>query len=93
VRLRYFEALFIRIIYDGFITCCSLSETVGIRVPVRNVETPEPFIIRFHVTDILLLAAPLAANEMCNVNLFDSILSLTRYTELHTWPKADSDSK
>jgi hypothetical protein len=33
---RYYDVLFIRNLYNGFITCSSLLETVGIRVPIKN---------------------------------------------------------
>jgi hypothetical protein len=37
VRWLYFEALFIRNVYIGFITCPSLLEAVGVRLPIRNI--------------------------------------------------------
>jgi hypothetical protein len=37
-RLRYFEVLFMRNIYNGCIICSSLLEAAGIRVPVKCIS-------------------------------------------------------
>jgi hypothetical protein len=42
-RRRYFDILFTRNVHNGFITCPSLLETVGIRVPNKNLERLQYF--------------------------------------------------
>jgi hypothetical protein len=49
MRQRSFEALFIRNIYAGFITCPSVLEAVAVRLSVT-------FILRSYAIDVLFTA-------------------------------------
>jgi hypothetical protein len=62
VRWHYFEALFIRNIYKGFIACPSLLEAVGIRVMARNIRAFNTFYLSFLKNKCPSLHCALAAN-------------------------------
>jgi hypothetical protein len=65
-------ALIIRNVYNDFITCPSLSEGVGIRFSVRNIRDFHTTHTSFsHNTCMCPVHCALAANEKCNVNIFD----------------------
>jgi hypothetical protein len=73
VRGCYFEALFIRNFYNGFITCPSLLEAVGIRFPVINIRGFNTLYTSFLHNKCLSARWVSASDEMPNnVNVFDN---------------------
>jgi hypothetical protein len=57
-RLRNFDVLFIRNVYIGLIVLPSLLQSVGIKVPNKNLETSVLPTLCFHAANVLLFAAP-----------------------------------
>jgi hypothetical protein len=70
-RRRYFDAIFIRNLRNGFITYPSLLEDLGVRSPARHIRDFNTFPTSFLHNKYPSVRCSLAANEVINnVNMF-----------------------